>query len=835
MRYTVSFIVFIFCLLTGGDVYAQSIGVDDATKIARQWLGRGGRSLKKAGQDGSDAVSLAHAVASEHDGNANVYVFTTDRSFVIVAGDECVDNPILGFSDEGGFSAEGMPDAMKWLLGEYSQQIDVVKVAEGEEVRRRRGNLKSYEIFPHWHDVTNTVGPLMDTFWQQDAPYKYVISQNIGGTWTSDDKGENKVCATGCAATALAQIMRYHKWPVTGTGSHTYTDYKGRYSNSEMGTEISSDFSQHTYDWNHMRIEYEGNYEASAPDNTEGKYNETERNAVSQLMYDCGVAIDMRYGSNTSSSTESGGKEYCVANALVNYFGYASSVTAKARGNLSTAGTTPNYTDEEWEAMLKAEIDGKRPIYMVGQAADGKSSHAYVCDGYGYGYGTDESEQDNVGQIYFHINWGWGSYTKDSYGRDRQFLYNGYFRSDAFGGHRVYSTQKEDYTFCYNYKQYAVIGILPDYGDYWNEWNYLGIGKYSHNYNRSPGYELITTNDVPVWSRLSTDGKYLEIKMRGWGENTRFDNGGDSLEVKFVIDNNTKEVYTRSFFTGRKTDSGYEYWAANPENAIKYNSSSGLGNQFHSSYDPSSKILTLNLTYCYDSPGGSALFGTYTDYLVLPTLSYTLPVSSAHIATLYLGFDAEIPTDQCWEIEGEEEYGVPHIYYVTYKNDNEVNFVLVDDDEYGSIPAYTPVIVQAKEGNYDFREDVDATAESLPKIEDNLLHGTIDEYTFSDAELENVYFLYTRRIGEDVSPVFIKAAKNTTENTQTIGAHKAWLEMPKHMSLAKELMVSDFTTKIENLSVGAKPDSRRFSITGQQVDRNYQGIVIVDGKKILCR
>lgn len=826
MRYTVSFIVFIFCLLTGGDVYAQSIGVDDATKIARQWLGRGGRSLKKAGQDGSDAVSLAHAVASEHDGNANVYVFTTDRSFVIVAGDECVDNPILGFSDEGGFSAEGMPDAMKWLLGEYSQQIDVVKVAEGEEVRAKRMNLKRDVPWDGYHhefqDVIdiNDGGPLIKTFWQQDEPYNWDIGDSIGNT-------NEVVCATGCAATALAQIINYHKWPVTGTGSHTYRDYNGMYSDNTNGTLITSDFYKHTYDWDHMRIEYEGTYEENAPDNTEGQYNKREGDAVAMLMYDCGVAIDMRYGHHSTTNTSSGGKEYCVANALVNYFGYASSVTAKARGNSSKESETPNYTDEEWEAMLKAEIDGKRPVFMVGQAADGTSSHAYVCDGYGYGHGKDYYEEPNDGVLYFHINWGWGALKY-------QWTYNGYFRSTVFKYHSANKNADDTYPLHdYNYKQYAVIGIQPDYGDYWNEWNYLGIGQYSQNYYYYSDQTAI--NDVPVWSRLSTDGKFMEIKMRGWGENTKFDNGGDSLEVKFVIDNNTKEVYTRSFFTGRKTSDGYKYWAANPENTEIYNSSktqkNGLDDKFHSSYDPSSKKLTLNLTYYVYKEDKYSVYGTYTDYLVLPTLSYTLPVSSAHIATLYLDYNAAIPTDE-WEIVGEEERGKPHVYYVTYENDNEVNFVLVNG---GVIPAYTPVIVQAKEGDYDFWEDTNTKVNDLPKIEYNLLHGTIDEYTFSDAELENVYFLYTRRIGEDVSPVFIKAAKNTTENTQTIDAHKAWLEMPKHMSLAKELMVSDFTTKIENLSVGAKPDSRRFSITGQQVDRNYQGIVIVDGKKILCR
>lgn len=822
-RHTFAYTLLIACLMSGGDCLAQEIDSDDALQIARQWFGRGHRSLKMSDGEAED-ISLAHTELSAEDSKANVYVFTTDRSFVIVAGDECVENPILGFSDEGGFSAEGMPDAMKWLLGEYSQQIDVVKVAEGEKVRRRRRNLKR-DVVPddHYHhefqDVIdiNDGGPLIKTFWQQDAPYNWDIGDSIGNT-------NGVVCATGCAATALAQIINYHKWPVTGTGSHTYRDYNGMYSDKTNGTLITSDFYKHTYDWDHMRIEYEGTYEENAPDNTEDKYNKREGDAVAMLMYDCGVAIDMRYGHHSTTNTSSGGKEYCVANALVNYFGYASSVTAKARGNSSKESETPNYTDEEWEAMLKAEIDGKRPVFMVGQAADGTSSHAYVCDGYGYGHGKDYYDEPNNGVLYFHINWGWGALKY-------QWTYNGYFRSTVFKYHSANKNADDTYSLHdYNYKQYAVIGIQPDHGDYWNEWNYLGIGQYSQNYNYNS--EKAAINDVPVWSRLSTDGKFMEIKMRGWGKNTKFDNGGDSLEVNFVIDNNTKEVYTRSFFTGRKTSHEYEYWAANPENAIRYNNSSGLGNQFHSSYDPSSKILTLNLTYCYDSPGGSALFGTYTDCLELPTLSYTLHVSSANIATLYLGFDAEIPTDQCWEIEGEEEYGVPQVYYVQYKNDNEVNFVLVDEDEYGSIPAYTPVIVHAKEGDYYFREDIEATAESLPTIKSNLLHGTLNDYTFGDYELDNVYFLSTKTVNGTVSPVFMKAAK---DRTQTIAGHKAWLQIPKSMVLAKELIIPDFTTGLENIAAGAKPDSKRFSITGQQVGRNYRGLVIVGGKKLILK
>jgi len=52
------------------------------------------------------------------------YVFGTENNdcFVIVAADDRV-TPILGYSDENGFSADNMPPNLKWWLGEYAKQI----------------------------------------------------------------------------------------------------------------------------------------------------------------------------------------------------------------------------------------------------------------------------------------------------------------------------------------------------------------------------------------------------------------------------------------------------------------------------------------------------------------------------------------------------------------------------------------------------------------------------------------------------------------------------------------------------------------------------------------
>ena len=101
-------------------------------------------------------------------------------------------------------------------------------------------------------------------------------------------------------------------------------------------------------------------------------------------MYDVGVSLNTRYGHNKESAGKdkngkdlgpnvkgTGGSEYDITTALVKYFGYASTVKARARGNISGQSTS-NYTDAEWEAMLVNEIDNNRPVFMTGANADNK-------------------------------------------------------------------------------------------------------------------------------------------------------------------------------------------------------------------------------------------------------------------------------------------------------------------------------------------------------------------------------------------------------------------------------------------------------------------------------
>ena len=59
----------------------------------------------------------------------------------------------------------------------------------------------------------------------------------------------NYVC--GCVATALGQILNYYEWPITGTGSHSYTWDNG----TDDPQTLSANFGATTYDWANILVQ----------------------------------------------------------------------------------------------------------------------------------------------------------------------------------------------------------------------------------------------------------------------------------------------------------------------------------------------------------------------------------------------------------------------------------------------------------------------------------------------------------------------------------------------------------------------------------------------------
>lgn len=283
-----------------------------------------------------------------------LYVFSVSEAggFVIVSNDDSTLR-ILGFSDTGTLDLENMPDEQRaWLQG-YADEIAWLKQhGDGGVPPGTLGNTRAgtHEKEP--------VAPLVTARWNQRAPYNGLCPEYSAG----------KQAVTGCVATAMAQVMRYHKWPATATGA--IPGYRDGYGVDQMSLEPV------TFDWGNMLDSYGGS--ESAEQNT----------AVARLMQYCGHAVEMNYGPSSGASM------FKVAGALKNYFGYKETTTYLSRSF---------YTNDKWEDIIYHELVSHRPVLYGGQSTGG--GHAFVCDGYQYEYGTD----------FFHINWGWGGKSDEYY------------------------------------------------------------------------------------------------------------------------------------------------------------------------------------------------------------------------------------------------------------------------------------------------------------------------------------------------------------------------------------------------------------------------------------
>lgn len=387
---------FLWFLFFSGIVLAGNVSEDQARQIAVSFwqsapVTRGGIPSLQMVFHSEDLVTRSSVQSPAY------YVFdnTGGPGFVIVAGDD-VAMPVLGYSFEHEFSKDNLPANLKaWL--EYMRD-------EVNEARRSGAKAES-AVTRAWSqvEVGTPVVELETAKWNQMEPYN-LLCPIVGGESTY----------TGCTATAVAIVMRYHQWPEKGVG--TLPGYK--ISRGEVLPELPLG---HTYDWKNMPLEYP--YLG---------YSQVEANAVAVLMRDCGWMIFSDYGPIGSVGTMA--SSYDIPSGLKTYMGYDKKARIISRNGYSTF---------EWNALMKGELDNSRPIIYAGFSV--RSGHAFVLDGY-----TD--------QDYYRVNWGWGGYC------------DGYFLLTALDPEGQGSGGSEG---GYNMYQDAVIGIQKDDGGaYFEELRY---------------------------------------------------------------------------------------------------------------------------------------------------------------------------------------------------------------------------------------------------------------------------------------------------------------------------------------------------------------------------
>ena len=370
--------------------FAQQRSFDNAFAIAKRQAAKLGVVIDVQAKARSKAMA-ERAKAAKTTREVGYYVFDNGNGngFTIVSGDKRMPD-IVGYADRGSYSEDNVPDNLANYLKLYEQTVEAVKNGDTyatrdiAEAKYLRESGKSANV---------AVSPLLDGIkWNQREPFN-----NLCPIYD----GVNNA-ATGCAATAMAQVMAYWQYP-----KQLMEDIPA-YVTRSYGISMPSISKGEAYDWANM-----------LPDYSNG-YNEEQADAVAKLMAHCGSAVNMDY------ARESGA--IITTNVLAKYFGYD--------GDYMVDLIRWQYSLTEWTEIINRELEAARPILYSGTSTGG--GHEFVCDG-------------SDGNGLYHINWGWGG------------MQNGYFDITIINPDKggVGSGNAPD---GYNRSCSMIVGIRPDNG-----------------------------------------------------------------------------------------------------------------------------------------------------------------------------------------------------------------------------------------------------------------------------------------------------------------------------------------------------------------------------------
>ena len=321
------------------------------------------------------------------------YVFDNgaDKGFTIVSGDDELPE-IVGYSAHGNSEHLMKTEGCAAFLKAY--QKFVAAFTQGDaKARKILAEQRALKADGRYQQPK--IDPLLgDIAWNQETPYNKMCPEYKG----------SKLSATGCVATAMAQVMMYYKYP-----KELKADIPA-YTTATNKLKVNAISEGEKYDWANMLPTY-----------TEGEYNTTQADAVAKLMFHCGAAVQMDYGDSSGALVR--------PEDMSTYFGYDADLLQEVYRSV--------YTLAEWKKILDRELEAKRPI-LYGGARSYERGHQFVCDG-------------SDGEGLYHINWGWSG---DSDGYFDITLLDPDVRGTGAG------TSADGY----NRDCSVIIGIAPDNG-----------------------------------------------------------------------------------------------------------------------------------------------------------------------------------------------------------------------------------------------------------------------------------------------------------------------------------------------------------------------------------
>ena len=307
-------IILLLCALTTVSAFGRLRTNDECVAVMKHALGR------QASETMKKRLATERPKKLMTDTQLSVWGYE-NGGFAVVAHDSEIP-ALLGYSDE--------PLIMDRLTPSFKDFIATLNGYVGYCLE----NGQEFKIVGARQNTS--VGPLLETDWGQFEPYYNLCPDSYEG-WH---------CATGCVATATAEVLNYLRLPNKCRGYKYYdlTILKKR-------VRVAINFYDQHFDWDNMRPSYD--YTTSR--------TEAEKKAVAELMYACGMACTMEYTPNASTALTDD-----MANGVNEFF----------------EGVKATFYNSFKPDVAYAELDNGRPLYFSGAKEGGMIGHAFVLDGY---------------------------------------------------------------------------------------------------------------------------------------------------------------------------------------------------------------------------------------------------------------------------------------------------------------------------------------------------------------------------------------------------------------------------------------------------------------------
>jgi len=301
-------------------------------------------------------------------------VYLNPAGVVIVPADDRIE-PILAFAGKGIFDPAMDHSLTVLVLEDLEARMRFLETVKATDQAGETGRAKNkWQYLKNCTRIQNArqsgvsdlrVPALVQSAWDQESEggaYDYCYDYYTPNHYPC-----------GCVATAMAQLMRYHRYPTAAVGPRQFEVTVENDPNPYWTmTMLGGDGAGGPYNWDMMTLD---------PD---ASTTEAQRQAIGALCLDAGISVNMRYGPIGSSADM-----FVAKDSIHNVFYYV---------NIIAGYNGSEYIGAGLIGMVNPNLDAGYPVLLGIYGTGG--GHAIVCDGYGYNNGT----------MYHHLNMGWGAY-----------------------------------------------------------------------------------------------------------------------------------------------------------------------------------------------------------------------------------------------------------------------------------------------------------------------------------------------------------------------------------------------------------------------------------------